>query len=45
MSSPFTVPNYGYPDRGTASSPALGNRAPEEAQGSGDVSVRQMRRT
>ena len=42
MSSPFTVPNYGYPDRATASSPTLASRA-EESQGSGDVSVRLMR--
>lgn len=43
MSSPFTVPNYGYPDRGMASSPGLDPRRTAVSQGPEDVSVRPMR--
>lgn len=44
MSSPFTVPNYGYSDRAMASSPVLDSRRTAVSQGSEDVSVRPMRR-
>lgn len=44
MSSPFTMPNYGCPDRATASSPALGPRRTEQTQESENVSIRPMRR-
>ncbi|MCJ1461940.1 hypothetical protein MMC07_000540 [Pseudocyphellaria aurata] len=43
MSSPHTLPNFGYPDRATASSPGFDPRRAAVPQGSEDVSVRQMR--
>ena len=43
MSSPYAASGYGYPDRATATSPALANRAIEESQTSEDVSIRPMR--
>lgn len=43
MYSPSTVPQYGRPDRGAASSPVLAPKPAPAPQSSEDVSVQQMR--
>jgi len=44
MSSPFTMPNYGAPDRRVASSPILAPKPAAVSHTPEEVSVQQMRR-
>jgi len=44
MSSPFTMPSYGAPDRRAASSPVLAPKPAAAPHNPEDVSVQQMRR-